>query len=216
MGCRRLRFPEHLDNRHMKVVRLSALHTGRLYPQVSSLVIISVRGWVDPRTIVRPEGLSHLNISKDPTGNRTRDLPAFSAVPQPTALPRSCSMRTDRQTIWRWQSLFAILRTRLKLHSGRDACSLVGGYEYPEVVAPGSSVMLAMIEQGYTPSQPSEFSLYIIFALWNSNSAHCNCQRQRTRPRPFSCVSQPATRLRFTLRLGKDGCFVVWHSDRHT
>jgi hypothetical protein len=28
---RRLRLPELLDNRHMKVVRLSALHTGRLY-----------------------------------------------------------------------------------------------------------------------------------------------------------------------------------------
>jgi len=29
---RRLRLPEFLDNRHMKVAKLSALHTGRLYP----------------------------------------------------------------------------------------------------------------------------------------------------------------------------------------
>jgi hypothetical protein len=29
---------------------------------------------------VRPEGLSHFNISKDPTGNRNRDLPS-SAPP---------------------------------------------------------------------------------------------------------------------------------------
>jgi hypothetical protein len=69
-------------------LRLSALSASRFLLPGSFLVLISVRGCVDPRVILLLEGLSILKISNKLIGNRTLDLAACNRVPQVTTLTR--------------------------------------------------------------------------------------------------------------------------------
>jgi len=58
-------------------------------PQEIFLVLISVREWVNLQGHSAVGRIMWMKISNDTIGNRTRDLPTCSAVPQPTRPPRA-------------------------------------------------------------------------------------------------------------------------------
>jgi hypothetical protein len=102
--------PRFQDNRHMTVVRVSALGTGRLYPPGNIPGPHLCRRLSRPRAIVRPEVLSMKN-STDTIGYRIRDFPAFRAVPQTTA--PSCAPITTHIdyniTVWTTMAYYRAL-----------------------------------------------------------------------------------------------------------
>jgi len=79
-GSRKLRFPDFVTTAQ-DGGRLLALRPGRLYPQKMLLVLISFRGLVNPRAIVRSEGFYANEKSTDTSWDRTSDLPICRTAP---------------------------------------------------------------------------------------------------------------------------------------
>ena len=88
-GFQKAEAPRSEDSRRMKVVRLSALSTGHLYPLRKYTWYSFLLEAESPQGSSTAGRIKSMKNSNDTIGNRTRDLPACSAMPQWTAPQRA-------------------------------------------------------------------------------------------------------------------------------
>ena len=88
-GSRSLRLPDFKTINTRRWKGCQPYSSAAFTPQEIFLLLISVRGWINPRTIAAAWRIMSLNNSHDTIGYRTRNLPACRAVPQPTVSLRT-------------------------------------------------------------------------------------------------------------------------------
>jgi hypothetical protein len=119
LACETSRLPHFLDSRLTYGGVVAALLAGRPLPPRRFPVLISVRGSVDPRAIVRLEGLGRYKNRTTSSGIEPANL-RLAAVLQPTTLPRTPSSGRFKPRI-----IFTVLvskQARLREDSTGQSC----------------------------------------------------------------------------------------------
>jgi hypothetical protein len=104
LGFQEVEAPRFLDNRHMKMVTLSDIRTGRLYPPGNIPGTHFCWKLSRPQVHSAAERIMSMKNPNDIIRNRTRDLPTC-AVPQPT-VPQRVSYILNGNLLKKWGNKF--------------------------------------------------------------------------------------------------------------